>query len=279
MKIRKLKEKIMTTVMRFATLLVMLPLFLILATIIVKGIPAMNLQMITQTPKGGFYLGREGGVLNAIAGSFYLSASATFLAVIMCIPVVIFLNIYEKKGSKVAWLIRLCMDIMSGIPSIVFGAFGFIVMLYFGMKVSLLAGIITVSLLILPITIRSIDEMVKTVPQQLSEVLYSIGATKFETAFVILKRILPGLITAILLSFGRAIGDAASVLFTAGFTDNVPHSLTQPAATLPLAIFFQLSSPIPQVRERAYAAALILTFIILLISFTTRFITRKFSRH
>ena len=261
--------------MRLSTLLVMLPLFLIIATILVKGIPSISLQMITETPKGGFYLGKEGGVLNAIAGSFYLSACATILAVIISVPVVIFLNIYQNRGSRIAWWIRLCMDMMSGVPSIVFGAFGFIIMLYFGMKVSLLAGIITVALLIMPTTIRSMDEMIKMVPIQLSEAVYSIGGTRFEAAFVILKRVLPSLITAVLLAFGRAIGDAASVMFTTGFTDNVPQSLTQPAATLPLAIFFQLSSPIPQVRERAYAAALILTVIILIISFSVRLLTRK----
>ena len=278
MKRRLFKEKFFTWLMKLAAMLVMLPLFLIILTILLRGLPAMNLHIITETPKGGFYLGKEGGVLNAIVGSFYLSASATLLAVIISLPVVIYLNIYQKQGSRIAWSIRLCMDVMSGIPSIVFGAFGFIVMLFFGMKVSLLAGIVTVGLLILPITIRSMDEMAKTVPVQLMQAAYSLGATKIETAFVILKRILPGLMTAALLSFGRAIGDAASVIFTTGFTDNIPTSLTQPAATLPLAIFFQLSSPIPQVRERAYASALILTFIILLISYSARFISNRFSQ-
>lgn len=259
--------------------LVMLPLFLIILTILIKGIPSINLSMITETPKGGFYLGKEGGVLNAIAGSFYLSASATFLAVFISLPVVLFLNIYLKRGSFASWLIRLCMDVMSGVPSIVFGAFGFLVMLFFGMKVSLLAGIITVTILIMPITIRSMDEMVRTVPLQLLQAAYSLGATRIETAMVVVRRVLPGLITAMLLSFGRAIGDAASVIFTTGFTDNIPRSLSQPAATLPLAIFFQLSSPIPEVRDRAYAAALILTFIILLISYSARFISKKFSGH
>jgi len=279
MKKRKFIELFFLSLMKLSMFLVMLPLFLIILTILIKGIPSINLSMITETPKGGFYLGKEGGVLNAIAGSFYLSASATFLAVFISLPVVLFLNIYLKRGSFASWLIRLCMDVMSGVPSIVFGAFGFLVMLFFGMKVSLLAGIITVTILIMPITIRSMDEMVRTVPLQLLQAAYSLGATRIETAMVVVRRVLPGLITAMLLSFGRAIGDAASVIFTTGFTDNIPRSLSQPAATLPLAIFFQLSSPIPEVRDRAYAAALILTFIILLISYSARFISKKFSGH
>ena len=277
MRKRKIFEWVFVVLMKLSLLMVLLPLALILGTILVRGLPAMSLEMITETPKGGFYLGKEGGVLNAIAGSFYLSILATMFAVIISLPVVMFLNVYQKRGSMAAWSIRLCMDVMAGVPSIVFGAFGFLVMLFFGLKVSLLAGIITITLLILPVTIRSLDEIVRTVPLQLLQASYSLGATRIETAMVVAKRVLPGLVTAMLLSFGRAIGDAASVIFTTGFTDNVPQSLSQPAATLPLAIFFQLSSPIPEVRERAYAAALILTFIILLISYSARFISGKFT--
>jgi phosphate transport system permease protein len=94
-----------------------------------------------------------------------------------------------------------------------------------------------------------------------------------------LKQIAPGITTAILLSIGRAIGDAASVLFTAGYTDSIPTSLGQPAATLPLAIFFQLSSPIQEVQNRAYAAALILTFIVLVLSLAARYYSRKYSKN
>jgi phosphate transport system permease protein len=277
MRRRKIIEFIFLILMKASVLLVTLPLFLILVTILFRGIPAIDLAMITETPKGGFYLGKEGGVLNAIAGSFYLSTCATLLAMFISLPVVIFLNIYERHGSNRVWFIRLCMDVMAGVPSIVFGAFGFLIMLFFGLKVSLLAGIITVTLLILPVTIRSMDEMIRTIPLQLLHASYSLGATRIETAMVAIKRVLPGLMTALLLSFARAIGDAASVIFTAGYTDNIPKSLAQPAATLPLAIFFQLSSPVPEVRERAYAAALILTFIILLISYSARYISNRFA--
>ena len=124
------------------------------------------------------------------------------------------------------------------------------------------------------------DEALKTIPNILLEAAYSLGSTRYETAYkVFLRQALPGIATAILLSFGRAIGDAASVLFTAGFTDNIPKSLTQPAATLPLSIFFQLSSPIPEVQQRAYSAAIVLTGIILLISITGRAISIRYSRN
>lgn len=159
-----------------------------------------------------------------------------------------------------------------GIPSIVYGAFGFSIMIVFGWKASLMAGIIIVALFIVPIMIRGMDEVLKTVPRGLLESTISLGATKSETAFrVFIKQCIPGIITAILLSFGRAIGDAAAVLFTTGFTDRIPTSLSQPSATLPLSIFFQLSSPIAEVKNRAYAAAVVLTIIILLISILSRY--------
>lgn len=266
--------------MYVATAIIILCLFLILLTIVLKGAPSLNWKMVSETPQGGFYLGKEGGVLNAIIGSFYLGIGASILAMVLSIPIVMWLNVFSNKHSKLAEWIRLCLDILYGIPSIVYGAFGFILMLLIGMKVSLLAGMITVALLVLPIMARTMDEVMRTIPIELEEASYSLGATRWETAAkVILRQSFPGLLTAFLLGFGRAIGDAASVMFTTGFTDNIPTSIMQPAATLPLAIFFQLGSPIQEVQQRAYAAALILTIIILVISISSRMITRRFKRN
>ncbi|HNA57178.1 MAG TPA: phosphate ABC transporter permease PstA [Chitinophagales bacterium] len=280
MKKRKIEELIFNIIMRVSAFIIFGSLIAISATILIKGVPAMNLDMITKTPSGGFFLGKEGGILNAIIGSFYLSVGATIFALMICIPVVIYINVYASENSKIVHYTRLSLDILYGIPSIVFGAFGFVLMLFLGMHVSLLAGMITVGLLIIPIIARTMDEVMRQVPVELKEASYSLGATKWETASkVLLKQALPGLATASLLGLGRAIGDAASVMFTTGFTDNIPHSLQDPAATLPLAIFFQLSSPIAEVRDRAYAAALILTVIIFAISLISRILIKRFSKN
>ena len=149
------------------------------------------------------------------------------------------------------------MDVLWGIPSIVYGAFGFTLMLSLGMRASLLGGIIVLALLEMPIMTRAMDEVIRLMPEELSQASLALGASKLETALrVIIRQMLPGIITAILLAFGRGIGDAASVLFTAGYTDRIPHSLTSPTASLPLAIFFQLGTPYPEVQQRAYASAL-----------------------
>ncbi len=280
MDIRKLEENIFKVLMFASMLIILSILLIILGTIVLKGLPAVNLAMITQTPKGGYYLGKEGGILNAIIGSLYLGAAATFLAILVGLPVVLYLNVYSKKGSILAAFTRFSLDVLWGVPSIVYGAFGFAIMLFFGLRASLLGGIIAVSLLILPIIIRAMDEVITMVPRGLLEASYALGATRLETAFkVVVRQALPGILTAILLGFGRGIGDSASVIFTAGFTDSIPYSLLRPAATLPLAIFFQLGTPFPEVRQRAYASAFILTVIILIISIGSRILSTKFTKH
>ncbi len=259
---------------------VLLSLLLILGTILWKSLPALDLAMLTQTPKGGFYLGKEGGILNAIAGSLYLAAGATVLAFLLSLPLALYINLYKGKASKTAVWTRFFLDVLWGVPSIVYGAFGFVVMLALGLRASLLAGILTVALLEFPIMCRAIDEVMRLVPRELTEASASLGATRFETALkVAVRQSAPGILTGVLLAFGRGIGDAASVLFTAGFTDRVPASLADPAATLPLAIFFQLGTPFPEVQQRAYASAAILTLIILLISLAGRAMGRKATRH
>lgn len=259
---------------------VLLSLLLILGTILWKSVPALSLSMLTQTPKGGFYLGKEGGILNAILGSLYLAVGATALALLLSLPLVLYLNFYKGRASKTAVWTRFFMDVLWGVPSIVYGAFGFVVMLALGLRASLLAGMLTVALLEFPIMCRAIDEVMRLVPRELKEASDSLGATRFETALkVMVRQCAPGILTGVLLAFGRGIGDAASVLFTAGFTDRVPASLADPAATLPLAIFFQLGTPFPEVQQRAYASAAVLTLIILLISLAGRAMSRKVTRH
>lgn len=280
MKFRDIEERFFRILMFLSTNLIVIVLLLIVVSILYKGLPSLSWEMISQTPKGGFYFGKEGGILNAIIGSLYLSIGATLLAVLIGLPVALLMNVILVKHKKLIDAIRFLLDLLWGIPSIVYGAFGFTIMIWLGIKTSLLAGIFTVTLFIIPIMVRAMDEVLKTVPGGLLETSLSLGSTHSETAFkVFLRQASPGLVTAVLLSFGRAIGDAASVLFTTGYTDHIPTSLGQPTATLPLSIFFQLSSPIEEVKNRAYASAVILTVIILIISVLARLYSKRYQKH
>lgn len=278
-KSRLRQEKIAKILMQLSGISITGSLFLIIGIILYKGLPYLSWEMVSQTPQGGFYIGKTGGILNAILGSLYLATAATILATIIGIPISIYLNLYIKSGSLIAKASKLLFDVLYGIPSIVYGAIAFSMMVWLGIRASLFGGIITITLLTIPIVVRTIDELVKTIPIDLKNVTKALGATRWEIAQVLLKYIKPGVFTAILLAFGRAIGDVAGVLLTTGFSDNLPKYLDEPAATLPLAIFFQLSSPIPEVQGRAYASALVLTFIILIIVICTHILASKQKKH
>ncbi len=276
---RMIEEKLFKGLMLASLLIVLGSLGLIFLTVLKHGLPALNLAMLTQTPKGGYYLGKEGGILNAIVGSLCLAGGATIIAFLLGFPIAIYLQFYATR-RRIAEVVRLTMDVLWGIPSIVYGAFAFILMLWLGVRASLLGGILALAFLELPILTRGMDEAFTMVPTALKEASYGLGATKIETAMkVVIRQTAPVILTAILLAFGRGIGDAASVLFTAGFTDRLPDSLFRPVASLPLAVFFQLATPFPAVQQRAYASALVLTALILFISILSRALANKMKKH
>ncbi len=280
MKKRKvIEENFFKYLLAFFTFSLIAILFFIVFEIVMKGVPALSWEMISEVPKGGFYFGKEGGIYNAIIGSIYLATGASVLAILISLPVALFINISLVKYVKIQNTIRLILDLLWGVPPIVYGAFGFSIMIFFGLKASLLAGIITIALLITPVMIRAMDEVLRNIPLGLLESTLSLGATRFEAAGIFFRQALPGIATAFLLGLGKGIGDTAAVMFTAGYTDYVPERLGEPAATLPLAIFYQLSSPIDEVKARAYAAAVILTLIILVISIASRYLSSKISKN
>jgi phosphate transport system permease protein len=276
---RKLEESFFKGLMVLSVSTVLAILVGIILVIVLRGAPSLNLSMLIQTPKGGYYLGKEGGIANAIVGSLYLSSGATVLSLLLGLPIAFALQ-KEYTGRQLSNITRLALDVLWGTPSIVYGAFGFVVMVYFGLRASLLGGIIALTLLMLPIMTRSIEEVLRMIPLELKETSYSLGATRIETTLkVVFRQALPGITTGILLAFGRGIGDAASILFTAGYTDYIPRSLLDPVASLPLAVFFQVATPIPEVQQRAYASALILLVIVLFVSILSRLLSRRFSRN
>lgn len=277
--VQKIEERFFKALMILSTLFILAILAIIIFSIFEKGIRTLTWDMLTKIPSGGYYYGKEGGILNAILGSLALAFGATFIAFVIGLPVSLYMNVFLIRHKRVIVWIRFLLDLIWGIPSIVYGAFGFTLMIFFGLQTSLLAGMLTVALFILPIMIRSMDEILSTIPIGLQEAAYSLGSNKSETAFKILTRqSVSGIITAVLLSFGRGIGDAASVLFTAGYTDHLPNGLLEPVATLPLSIFFQLSSPVPEVQGRAYASALVLTVIILIVSLFSRGLGKRYHK-
>ena len=276
---RHLEERTVVLLMRVCVGGAAATLTLILAVIIWRGVGALSWQLLTQTPRGGFYMGgSEGGLLNAIAGSVYLALGGTLFALLLALPLVLWLHTYATS-SRMVRSVRVVLDVLWGIPSIVYGAFGFALMISLGLRASLLAGMITLGFVVLPILARTLDEVMSLTPRELRETTLALGATRAEWVGILLRQSLPGLGTAVLLAFARGIGDAAAVLFTAGFTDRLPDGLLRPVASLPLAVFFLLGTPFPAVQARAYAAGLILTVLILGLSLVANLAMRRLGRN
>jgi len=275
---RVIEQKVFTCLMLLSIGIVIGSLSIIIGTVIANGACSISYEMLTQSSSGGYYLGRGGGILNAILGSLLLALPATGLAYIIGLCIALFLQ-RDFLHPTLALVIRTSLNILWGIPSIIYGIFCLMIMVALGIGASLIAGIIALTLLEIPIITRSIDESIKMVPTGLKEGSYSLGSTAFETATKVVRRqALPGIIAGVLLGLGRGIGDAASILFTAGFSDSIPSSLLDSTAALPTMIYHLYSSPIPAVREKAYAAAFILVVIVTVISILSRTLTRRFTK-
>ena len=273
-----IEEKVVKALMWVSISLVILVVASIVCTIFVKGFGSLSWDMVTKVPGRNWNTTDDGGFINAIWGSVIVVAPATLIAMVVSIPVVFYMNLYRRRSNWLSYVARLAYDVLYGIPSIVYGAFAFMIMVMVGMRASVLGGIIVSTLLIIPMFIRNGDEISKSVPDDMIDAAYSLGATKWETLKVVVRQVLPGMATATLLAVGKAIGDAAAVMFTAGFSDSMATSLSSPTATLPLAIFNWVTMPDP-FPGRAYAAALVLTVIVLILSLGGRWITNHFTKN
>lgn len=273
-----IEEKVVKALMWVSVSLVVLVVASIICTIFVKGFGSLSWDMVTKVPGRNWNTADDGGFINAIWGSIIVVAPATLIAMVVSIPVVFYMNLYRRRSNWLSYVARLAYDVLYGIPSIVYGAFAFMIMVMAGMRASVLGGIIVSTLLIIPMFIRNGDEISKSVPDDMIDAAYSLGATKWETLKVVVRQVLPGMATATLLAVGKAIGDAAAVMFTAGFSDSMATSLSSPTATLPLAIFNWVTMPDP-FPGRAYAAALVLTVIVLILSLGGRWITNHFTKN
>ncbi len=244
-----------------AAIAVLAILAIILSYIIVNGLPAISWQFLTQPPTD---LGRSGGIFPAIVGTLYLVAGAIAIALPLGVGAAIYLVEYTREG-RVTKLIRTGVDLLNGTPSIVFGLFGFaFLVLFLNIGVCLLAGMITLALMVLPTVIRTTEEALKNVPQSLREGSLALGATQWQTIRkVVLPPAVPGIVTGAILSIGRAAGETAPIMFVAVVfsTRFLPTSLFQPVMALPYHLFI-LSTNVPGSSTNKYGTALVLLIIV-----------------
>jgi len=230
---------------------------IILSDIIVNGVPYITWEFLTQPPSN---LGRSGGIFPAIVGTLYLVAGAIAIALPIGIGAAVYLTEYTREG-KTTKIIRTGTDLLNGTPSIVFGLFGFaFLVLYLNFGISLIAGQVTLALMVLPTIIRTTEEALRTVPTSLREGSLALGATKWQTIRrVVLPLSVPGIVTGTILSIGRAAGETAPILFTAVVfsTRFLPDSLFDPVMALPYHLYI-LATNVPGAEGQKYATALVL---------------------
>ena len=236
-------------------------LAIILGYIIVNGLPAISWDFLTQSPTD---LGRGGGIFPAIVGTLYLVAGAILISLPLGVGAAVYLVEYTREG-RITKVIRTGVDLLNGTPSIVFGLFGFaFLVIFLDVGVSLIAGMITLALMVLPTVIRTTEEALKNIPQSLREGSLALGATKWQTIKnVVLPPAVPGIVTGAILSIGRAAGETAPIMFTAVVfsTRFLPTSLFQPVMALPYHLFI-LSTNVPGSSTNKYGTALVLLMLV-----------------
>jgi phosphate transport system permease protein len=276
---RRTKNRIATAAMVLSFVVVIIPLGFVLYTVIAKGASAIGWSFLTsQIPENLSPLG-TGGIGPAISGTLEITALATVIAVPLGLLGAIYLN--EYGGNRpLARLIGFMADVMTGVPSIVMGLFIFSIwVLHFGF--SGLAGAFALGCLMLPVVIRSSDEMLKLVPNSLREGSYALGATKARvTATVVLPAALPGIVSGALLAVARAAGETAPLLFTILTVTSVNANVfSGPNTSLPSQIFSNATQPYPGAQARGWGAALTLIAIAFILMIAARIVTARFTRY
>lgn len=255
-------QRLVWLLLALLTLFTLTILFYIIGYITAKGAPTLTLKFLFGMPER---MGKEGGILPTIIATIYLALLAIVIATPLGVGTAVYLTEYTRE-STLTRIIRFGADALAGVPSIIFGLFGFILfVIRLKMGWSILAGSLTLAVMILPTIIRTSEEAIRTVPYAFREVSYSLGGTKSQTILnVVLPNALPGILTGIILGLGRSVAETAAVIFTAGSSLRIPRSVFDPARTM--AVHFYILAREGISMPRAYGTALLLIISILLIN-------------
>ncbi|WP_330363189.1 phosphate ABC transporter permease PstA [Lacrimispora indolis] len=268
----KSSQKIAKFLIWTAALLVIAILFSIIIHILVKGIPMLSWQFLTDIPRD---MGRSGGIASSIVGTLIVTAVAVIVATPFGIGTAIYLTEYTRE-SKVTRIIRFSAESLAGIPSIVYGLFGFIFfVIYLKMGWSILSGGLTMAIMILPTIIRTSEEAIRTVPQLYREVGFSLGLTKWQAITrTVLPSALPGIVNGVILSIGRCVAETAAVILTAGSALRMPASIFSPTRTM--AVHFYILAREGISMDNAYGTAALLIILILLLNVGFNMLVNRF---
>jgi phosphate transport system permease protein len=276
---RRTKNRLMTVLMVLAFVITIVPLGFVLATVIAKGASIISWQFLTSSIPPNVLPANVGGMGPAIVGTLEITALATVISVPIGVLGAIYINEYGGKGI-LARIVRFMSDVMTGVPSIIMGLFIFTLWtLHF--QYSGLGGALALACLMLPIIIRSSEEMLKLVPDSLRQGSYALGASKARvTVTVVLPAALGGIVSGALLAVARAAGETAPLLFTIGIVTSVNTNVfSGPTTSLPNQIFQNATQPYTGAEARGWGAALTLVVIAFIFMITARLVTARFAKY
>ncbi len=270
--VRRLRSRFMVGLMGLAVVLAVLPLLLILGTLIAKGAGSLNLAFFTNVPVPAGETG--GGVLHAIIGTLLIVGVACLIG----LPLGIGAGIYcaEYPASRLTFATRFVSDVLNGTPSIVVGVFAWTWIVASQKHFSAFAGSVALAILMVPMVTRTTEEMIKLVPHSLREAALALGYSRWRTSLsVVVRTTLPGIVTGSLLAVARVAGETAPLLFTALGSQYLSFDLDQPMAALPLVVFNYAIGPYEEWHQLAWATALVLILVVLVLSAAARLATRR----
>jgi phosphate transport system permease protein len=270
--LRRAFSNLMVGLMVGAVVVALLPLFFILLTLVLKGAGSLSLGFFTQMPAPAGETG--GGVAHALVGTLLIVLMASLIGM----PIGIGGGIYcaEYPHSRLTWLTRFVADVMNGTPSIVVGVFAWAWIVAQQKHFSALAGSVALALLMIPMVLRTTEEMIKLVPNSLREAALALGYPRWRTSLsVVVRATLPGIMTGALLAVARIAGETAPLLFTALGSQYLSFNLDQPMAALPLTVFTYATGPYEEWHRYAWAAALVLIMVVFVLSLGARLAVRR----
>jgi phosphate transport system permease protein len=270
--IRRALSNLMVGLMIGAVIVAILPLFFILLNLVLKGAGSLSLDFFTNTPAPAGETG--GGVAHAIVGTLLIVGTASLIG----LPIGIGAGIYcaEYPANRLTWVTRFVADVMNGTPSIVVGVFAWAWIVATQKHFSALAGSVALALLMIPMVLRTTEEMIKLVPNSLREAALALGYPRWRTSLsVVIRTTLPGIMTGALLAIARVAGETAPLLFTALGSQYMSFDLDQPMAALPLTVFTYATGPYEEWHQYAWAAALVLILVVFVLSLGARLAIRK----
>lgn len=246
---------------------------LIVGNILIKGVPNITPELFEPE-----YNSTNASVMPAIANTIYIVGLSLGVALPLGIFSAIYLTEYAKKGNKVVDIIRTTTDTLAGIPSIVYGLFGYMFfVVYLGWGYSLIAGALTLAIMVLPVVMSTTEEALRCVPDSYREASFGLGAGKLRTIFkIVLPSAMPGILSGVILSIGRIVGETAALIYTAGTVAQIPENVMGSGRTLAIHMYALWNEGLAS--EKAYATAVILLVLVIVINAVSGFIASKFGR-